>query len=112
MMAVVETTISTERASRYLAQLCQHLNHLAQVPAGHGTADSPKITEPVRRNGDAATVGFDAGLLRMQATATHLTLRIETSDPAAMGNLQALVTHRVATIGRRDNLKVTWRQVV
>ena len=112
MTTVVETSISTERADRYLAQLCQHLDHLAHIPVTHGGATPPKITDPVRRSGNVATVGFEAGLLHIQATSTHLTLRIETSDPAGIENLQELVTHRVATIGRRDNLQLTWRQVV
>lgn len=110
-VTVAEASISTPRADRYLEQLCQHLDHLSRIPVGHRRAHGPKITGPVRRSGDSAKVGFDLGTLSMAATASHLTLRIETDDAAAMETLKEQVSHRVATISRRDKLLITWRQV-
>ena len=110
-MAVAEASISTERASRYLEQLCQHLDHLAHLSPAHDGAGRPEITKPVVRTSDIAAVDFTIGVLHMQATTSELTLRVETADEADLEQLQALVAHRIATIGRRDNLQVTWQQI-
>lgn len=45
----------------------------------------------------------------MIATASLLTLSIESHGQAAMETLKALVTRRVATISRRDKLDITWQ---
>ena len=109
-MPITDGSVSTKRADRYLAQLCDHLDHLQHLPQrSHGGHDLPRITQPVHRTGDTATVTFDIGCLHIQATPDQLRLQVEADDASDGQRLQALVTNRLTTIGHRDNLTVTWQ---
>jgi hypothetical protein len=56
-------------------------------------------------------VRFSDGELRLQATADDLTLRIEAADDNALQRLQDGIGERLQTIGRRDQLTLTWHHV-
>lgn len=111
-MVASEGAVCTDRAERYVEQLCGHLDHLRHVPAAsHGQRSTPRILEPVQRDDGVATVAFDIGSLRMQATPGELRLLVEADEASDLDLLQALIAHRVTTIGRRDGLTITWQPV-
>ena len=109
-MHATEAVIPTPRASRYLVQLAAHLDHLRDVPHSHdGRApDQPVITGVVGTENDA-TVTFDGARGFLHASADSLTLRLEGADTKLLRTLQLLLTHRLQTISRRDDLRVDWQ---
>lgn len=111
-MHVAEASLSTDRAGRYLEQLCQHLDHLRQLPPmSHAGPMPPKINELVWHSDTMATVVFDLGTLHLHATATELTLRVEAENATDLKHLQTLIAQRVVTVSRRDNLAVSWQPI-
>ena len=114
-MPVAEARVSTNRASRYLKQLCRHadqMRHMRHQPLGADTATParPEVSR-VDYSDSAAAVQFADGRLTMHATADTLTLRIEAVDDEALQRLQDGVAARLHTIGRRDQLATTWRRL-
>lgn len=96
-----EARIATDRAQRYLEQLCGHLgrmHHMSHAPSAR-----------VEQTSDtSAVVTFADGAWVLEAGPDALTLRIEADDPAALERLKDALGKRIATIGRRDNLSVEW----
>ena len=111
-MPVIEGRVDTPRADRYLAQLCEHLDHLAHRttpptrPDGdhHGALPVTRATRDGRR-GEIVLSDATCSLL---ATDEALLLRIEGSDEPALHRARQRITHRIETIGRREELSVTW----
>lgn len=112
-MPSVDAHIPTERASRYLAQLCRHLNQMSrmrhQSPAAHGDQAPPAVRQ-VDWSDTAGTIRFSQGTCTLRATPDALALRVDADDEVALQRLQDGVTRRLETIGRRDRLTVHWRQ--
>ncbi len=119
-MATAEARIETERATRYLAQLCRHISnmsgktqHLRHGPRMHlaGPAQSgPDIRPHAEWSETRGIISFGGGKLTMQASTGALTLRAETDDEENLQQLQDLVAERLEKFGRRDHLKVNWRR--
>jgi hypothetical protein len=108
-MPTAEARLATDRASRYLAQLCQHANHMGQhhwPRAGRGHVP-PKV-EHVESSGTDGVIRFGSGQCVLHATPDALTVRVEATDEDSLWRLQERITHRLETIGRRDQLTVTW----
>src|SRR5215475_7023126 len=117
-MPAAQARISTERASRYLAQLCQHVAsinakgpailrhrrrhapHGAQQPAG-----TPPRAEWTETHG---TISFPGGTITLQATPAALLLRADADTEQNLQRAQDLVSAHLARFGRRDQLTVTW----
>jgi hypothetical protein len=101
----------TTRADRYLAQLCDHLEHMRHgagpdhQPSGHGGAPDVQLVERMQ---DGGVIVFDWGTCTLRASPDALAVQIEAADNAALTRAQALIGHRIETIGRRENLTVTW----
>ncbi|MEU6848993.1 DUF2218 domain-containing protein [Actinacidiphila alni] len=125
-MPAAEARIPTDRASRYLVQLCRHmdrLDHPDRTPDGgghhhgaHAAHDGPAaLSAPavvsVEHSDTAGTVRFADGRWTLSATADTLTLRVAAADEAALRRLRDAVTARVATVGRRDGLRADWHTV-
>lgn len=110
-MTIAEAHIPTDRAGRYLAQLCRHLSQLTgarhQPPAGHGDGRRPKV-EQVEYSETSGTLRFDKGVCMLRATPDALELHLEADDEAALLQLQGGIAGRIEKIGRRDGLVVTW----
>jgi hypothetical protein len=114
-MVSIEGRATTERAQRYLLQLC---NHLAQIGGHHGHGQDGQghgagHEAPVRPRGvecsdDLGHITFDRGSCVLRASADRLALRIEADDHAGMQQIRALVSARLETIGRRDGVSVRW----
>jgi hypothetical protein len=137
-MPAAEARIPTARAARYLGQLADHLAQLGHLgpggpnateTTGHlGDADHGRHTKqggqdqrpghghggppPVRhveRTEGRARIEFDWGDLQLAATSTELVLCVQADHVDALARGQALVKHRLETIGRRDALTVNWQ---
>lgn len=109
-MPSAQTRISTDRASRYLTQLCEHLNHLGHNPrrhAGTRSGHGPDV-QRVEWNETHGVIEFPFGTCDLTATEDALTIRLTADEPDALRHLQDMITARVETIGRRDDLEVTW----
>lgn len=110
-MPTAEARLATDRASRYLAQLCRHLgqmNRMAhQLPGGHGRM-MPAV-QHVDYTDTHGTVRFADGQWILDATADALKLRVDADDEEALRRLQEGIAARIEKIGRRDGLKAHWR---
>lgn len=110
-MPISVAKIDTPRAARYLAQLCDHLDHLPQGSRHHGSAsghDGPPPVLHIDRSDNHAVVTFAWGSCRLDATDTALLVRVEAGDDADLAQAEALLAHRIQTIGHRDQLDLTW----
>ncbi|ADP84561.1 DUF2218 domain-containing protein [Pseudofrankia inefficax] len=99
---------ATDRADRYLAQLCGHLSAIHhRHEAGHGGAGLPRI-RTVTRSGDAALIEFDRGTCRLEANDDALVLSVDATDADSLRQIKAALTHRLETIGGREGLTLVW----
>ncbi|MGW1810162.1 DUF2218 domain-containing protein [Streptomyces sp. NPDC002078] len=112
-MPTAEARIATDRASRYLVQLCRHTAMMGrmrhQSPAGHGGGRMPDVRH-VEWSDIHGTVRFGEGAWHLDAGPDALTLRVEAADEQALRRLRTGITTRLEKIGRRDGLTVTWQR--
>lgn len=111
-MPTAEARIATERASRYLVQLCRHTSMMRRMrheaPAAHGGRQMPNV-QHVEWSDTHGTVRFTEGQWTLDATSDTLTLHVEADNEEALQRLQNGITGRLEKIGRRDGLTVTWQ---
>jgi hypothetical protein len=115
-MPTAEARITTDRAERYLDQLCSHLGqmqHMRHLPrGGHGALGAPRPqVEHVERTPGRAAIRFAEGSWTLSVAAGALLLRVEADDPAALELLKDAIAARIIKIGRRDDLSVAWHEV-
>lgn len=112
-MPTAVAQVTTDRASRYLVQLCRHLDQMSrmrhQVPTRHG-GQAPPAIQGVDWSDTTGTIHFTNGTCTLTASDDALTLRVEADNEGTLRQLQQGITRRLDTIGRRDNLTVHWRQ--
>jgi len=110
-----EARIATDRATRYLAQLVRHASQMGRRPhyrpRAHGGDGSPTV-EHAEWSDAQGTIEFAWGRCSMQATEDALTLHAEAATEDGLRRIQDGITRRLETIGRRDQLTVTWRPVL
>ncbi|WP_055585996.1 DUF2218 domain-containing protein [Streptacidiphilus griseoplanus] len=117
-MPTAEALIATDRAGRYLVQLCRHLDSMTRLdhrPHGaHGTHGAhgegrtgPEIRQ-VDWSGTTGTVRFADGLWSLEAGPDALALRVDADDEESLRRLRAAATTRIEQIGRRARLRVVW----
>jgi hypothetical protein len=111
-MPTTEARIPTERASRYLVQLCRHANQLGRhritrmpTHAGHSmptgvTAEWSEVSGTISAGGARCT---------LRATEDALLLRAEADDEDALRRLQEMITRNLTRFSRREPLSVTWQ---
>jgi hypothetical protein len=122
-MPTFEAHVSTDRAERYLQQLCGHLGrmqHMRHLPlGGHGDRSErgerggpgmPRVEHVERTEGHAA-IRFAEGTCTLTADASALRLWVEADDPAALARLKDAITTRIEKIGRRDGLSIAWHEL-
>src|SRR5689334_22412891 len=125
-MPTAEALLTTDRASRYLVQLCRHLGRMShptdpvhlthathpthRTPGGHGEGGTPPPAPHVDHTDTHGTVRFPDGQWTLDATADTLTLRVDAADEDALRRLQDAIAARIEKIGRRDGLQVRWQQ--
>lgn len=114
VMLTAEAHVQTERASRYLAQLCRHagqmrrLHHRPRAHGGQSHAAPPEILG-VDLNETHGTVRMNFGQWSVHATGDTLTLLAEAATEENLRRIQDLLGGRLEKIGRRDQLTVNWQ---
>jgi hypothetical protein len=113
-MLVAEALVPTDRASRYLVQLCRHANHMSRMRHQSPTRDDggsmPPEVERVDYSDADGVVRFAEGQWFLRATADTLTLRVEAADDDTLRRLQDGIADRLEKIGRRDQVTVAWHR--
>lgn len=102
-MPSARTWVPTERAGRYLVQVCEHLDRLA-----HGRGHAGPGVQGVEWSDTHGRIVLAAGQCELSASADGLDLVVTAADDAALRHLQQTLTARLETIGRRDHLVVAW----
>lgn len=99
-MLIAEARVVTERSGRYLVQLCQHLNKVAQR--------NPQMQAHVEWSDDRGQISFGWGRCTLRADPGVPTLRAEAADEEHLHQLDQRIADRLEQVGRRDRLTVTW----
>jgi hypothetical protein len=109
-VSTAQTRIPTERAGRYLTQLCQHLNQISRRPPHRGQSQGgrPMQLRRVNYSESHGIIEFTSGTCILRATSTELAIDLAADDTNDLRQLQQLLSLRLETIGRRDNLLITW----
>ena len=113
---VAEAVVRTDRAGRYLAQLCEHLKAIGPAqPSRHthpqhvdGSGQLPLTAREVRRSSTLGTIRFDNGICALIADSDTLRMRLNAVDAETLERMKASFAHRLEQIGRRDDLTVIW----
>jgi hypothetical protein len=92
-MPVAEAHVRSDRASRYLVQLCKHFSH--KVSAEYDDA--------------RGKVEFQPGSCVMHAAGNRLTLRCEASNDADLRTVMDVVASHLARFAWQEELAVVWR---
>src|SRR4051794_17865664 len=91
-MLTVEARVETERPSRYLVQLCRHVDqmtqHLGDRPSAHRGGGAPPTIEHVEWSDTNGIVRLNCGQWTMRATAEGLMLRAEADDEESLRRIQ------------------------
>lgn len=84
--------VATEKASKYIAQLCKHFAHKIAVEydAAQGRAD------------------FPFGVCRMEASEQALLLRCEAPDAAALERVEGVVAIHLEKFAWREKPEIAW----
>ncbi|WP_328891022.1 DUF2218 domain-containing protein [Streptomyces sp. NBC_00316] len=125
-MPIAEARIPTDRPGRYLVQLCKHFSnkgrHLGPGARSHhggdvtppaGTHTPPELTPDridVEWSDTRGVVSLPWGRCTLDAAPEVLMLRAEADDEQGLRRLQDLLETHIGRFGRRDELRVDWRQ--
>jgi uncharacterized protein len=93
-MLVSVAEVKTDRASRYLTQLCKHFAHKVRA-------------EWTDRQG---RVEFDFGACTLVAQDAFLELTAAAPDSEALARVEHVVGSHAERFGSRDGLTVTWQR--
>jgi hypothetical protein len=112
-MPSAEATIATDKAGRYLTQLCQHASQathrLARLHLGRGQ-DRPEVRNVASTDTDG-TLQLSWGTCTLHAEPGTLTVRADADDADDLQRLQDLVARDLERFGHREHLTVTWHPV-
>ena len=96
-MLTAEARVPTDRAARYLHQLCSHASRLRHAgPSAEATSDT------------TGQITFGTARCELTAGPAALTLRVTADDEEQLRTLQERVAHTLERVGRRDGLTVVW----
>lgn len=115
-MLTAEARVETERASRYLDQLCRHAQQMQRHPhyrqGAHDGTDTHRrpSVHHVEWTDTDGTVRLSLGRWTLRATPAALVMNVEAAAEEDLQRLRDLIAARVEKIGRRDHLTVAWRQ--
>jgi hypothetical protein len=111
-MLTAEAHIQTERASRYLVQLCRHadsMNHKGHRIRLHvGKARVRPELLHVEYSDTDGILRLNWGQCTMRASPDTLTLSLEATDEEDLRRIQDLITADLERFGTRDHLTVDW----
>jgi hypothetical protein len=93
--------VETERASRYLDQLCRHVSKVSEEHA--------QMQATVEWSEDRALIAFAWGSrCTLRAERGVLSLRAEAPDEESLRRVQDRMSERLERFGRRDQVTVSW----
>lgn len=104
-MPIAVAHVPTTRATRYLAQLCDHTGRLSAVARHRSNVPH---TKQARHSTSEGVIDFGWARCTLTATDDALILHGEADDPGRLAQLQERLTRTLERIGRRDRLAVTW----
>jgi len=109
-MPTAEARIRTDRASRYLNQLCGHTARISGLSHGHHHGEGTAMVVPrhAESSGTDGVIEFDRGRCTLRATREELVLLAEADEEQHLRLVQDAIAERLRRIGRRDQLSVTW----
>lgn len=87
------TGFASDRAGRYLVQLCKHFAH--KVPAEYDES--------------RGRVDFPWGVCRLQADGGRLAVTCEAADTEALKRVEAVVTDHVERFAWREKPRMDWQ---
>ena len=108
-MLTTEAHVETERASRYLAQLCRHFGNLRRHESRLEEQAPSDLQVNVEWSDTHGIITFDWGRCTLRAEPDALTLSAEAPDEEGLRRVKDLVGGHVERFGSRDHLSVTWR---
>jgi hypothetical protein len=100
--------IATDRADRYIDQLCGHRGHLGRIGALHNGNRMPRVLG-IERGESGTRVRFDLGTWHLAAAPDALAVRVCAEDAESLERLKGAVAARITKIGRRDGLALIWQ---
>lgn len=103
MTATATGFAATDKASRYLQQLCKHWEHNLKVDytADHGTIVFPKDARGANWPGD--------GLVTLDAKPDGIAIRIDASAPEQAEGLKGAIERHLDRFAfREEGLKYAW----
>ncbi|MGW5918417.1 DUF2218 domain-containing protein [Nocardia fluminea] len=110
-MATTEARITTDRAERYLAQLCRHASTVGSgehLPHG-GPPWLRDVTVEADWSDTTGTITFaPLGRCDLTATADTLIARIDASDAAHLEKIQTIIGNNLERMSHRNPLTVHW----
>lgn len=114
-MLTSEALVATDRPSRYLAQLCRHVQHLHRLRLHRiryraGDTRQPPAVVRVEWSRARGVISFSWGLCTMEAGPGTLILGAEAADEQHLQRLEEMLTANIERFGRREHLKVEWQR--
>ncbi|MBK1697778.1 DUF2218 domain-containing protein [Rhodovibrio salinarum] len=91
-MLTSSTHIQSDKASRYLAQLCKHFAH--KVPA--------------QWDQTWGEIEFASGQCRLESDDTTLTIVCQAADDESLKQVQGIVENHLVRFAWREDLAITW----
>jgi hypothetical protein len=108
-MPTAESRVTTDRASRYLVQIRDHLREFRhRGEHAHDATARPPEVKAVDGTDVHAVIVLPFGECTLHASEEALTIHLTATDDDALHRMQRMLTDRITTIGRRDHLTVTW----
>lgn len=87
--------LATEKASRYLQQLCKHFAH--KIPVSFDAANG--------------RISFPGGDCDLEANENQLTLSVTAPDAEALAQLQDVVVRHLERFAFRESVQLEWSSV-
>ncbi|MEJ2120146.1 MAG: DUF2218 domain-containing protein [Alphaproteobacteria bacterium] len=87
-----EARVTTERASRYLQQLCKHFAH--KLPTSHTPQEG--------------RIEFGVGVCALQAEPETLVLTADAPDAESLDRLEGVVARHLERFAFRDKPEIRW----
>ncbi|MEY9892144.1 hypothetical protein ABIA31_005819 [Catenulispora sp. MAP5-51] len=104
-MPAIQGHVATDRASRYLQQLCSHasrMRHLGRHADRHAGPHAEATSDTAGR------ITRGTAVCELTAGPTALSLHLTAEDEQQLKGLQEAVTRTLERAGRRDGLTVVW----
>ncbi|MPZ68927.1 MAG: DUF2218 domain-containing protein [Actinobacteria bacterium] len=99
-MLIANARIETKRSSRYLVQLCRHVNERIH--------SHPGVDASIDWTHDRGVASLGPGRCTLRAEPGVLMLRAEAPDPESLRRVQERFGGLVERFGKRERLRVSW----